>query len=323
MLKSLIRNTLKIALLTLAAAGAAHAQDNKSMRLLVGFSAGGGTDQVARLFANALQEELKQTVIVENRTGANGVIAIQELIKSPPDGNTIMITINSLVTNELMYKELPYTVKNDITPISLVSTVPFVLTANQNFPAKSVAELIAHAKANPGKVTYGSAGVGSPPHLFQELFDQMAGIQTTHVPYRGSGPAVADLLGGHIDLIWLTTLQAMPHLKEGRLHSFALSSRERSDAVPDIPTLDEEGVKGYAADMWWGFVGPSGMPEDTLRKLEQAFRNVVASREIQEKLAELGSVPQGTTSEEFSAILTEENSKWEPLIRSLGISLDK
>lgn len=310
--------------LGLIAGGVANAaeQNEKPLRLLVGFSAGGGTDQVARLFGDALQKELKQPVIVENKTGVNGVLATQELARAAPDGNTIMIAVNSLVTNELLYKDLSYNVANDIAPISMVSTVPFVLTTNKSFPAKSVKDLIAFAKSNPGKVTYGSAGVGSPPHLFQELFDDMAGISTSHVPYRGSAPAMADLLGGHIDLLWLTTLQAMPYLKEDKLQALSLSASERSASVPSVPTTAEAGIPGYHADMWWGFVAPADVPPQRLGRLEQAFRKIVSTPEMQQKLAELGSVPVGSTSEEFRIVLEKENDKWAPLIKAKNITLD-
>ncbi|MFF7058114.1 Bug family tripartite tricarboxylate transporter substrate binding protein [Achromobacter spanius] len=308
---------------SMCAALPANAASEKPLRILVGFSAGGGTDQVARIFGAALQKELGQTVVVENRSGANGVIATQDLVKSEPDGNTIMIAVNSLVTNELLYKNLSYRVEKDVTPISLVSTVPFVLTSRKSFPATNLAELIAYAKANPGKVTYGSAGVGSPPHLFQELFDEMAGIKTSHVPYKGSAPAMADVLGGHIDLLWLTTLQAAPNLKDKLLRPLAVSSLKRSAVLPDVPTVDESGVKGYDADMWWGFVAPAHLPEEKLRRLESAFANIVKSPDMRAKLAELGSIPWGSSSAEFANVINRENEKWRPLIKSRNINLDQ
>lgn len=315
-LKFLVAAALSALLLSHARA---DVYPNKPIRLLVGFVAGGGTDAIARQFAKELQTTLGQPVIVENRTGANGIIATQDLVRSPADGYTIMIAISSLVTNAFLYPKIAYDPMKDVTPLSVVATVPFVLTANPSIQVANIRELLALAKARPDGLSYGSAGSGSPPHLFQELMDQMAGIKTRHIPYKGSAPAMTDLLAGHLDLLWLTTVQALPYLKDGRLKPLAVSTTQPSPALPTVPTLNAAGVPGYDADMWWGFIAPKDLPKPIASILASAFSKIVASPSMRNNLVAQGAIPVGSTQEEFRALLEKEHEKWGRIVRERGI----
>lgn len=316
---TLLKGAAAAALACLAGPGVhAQAYPTKTVRMLVGFVAGGGTDSIARQFAKELQSVIGQPVVVENRTGANGMIATQELVKAPADGYTIMLTISSHITNGLLYKTA-WDPQRDVTPLSVVATVPFVLTASPALKADNLQELLRAVKARPDGLSYGSAGSGSPPHLFQELLDQMAGTRTRHIPYKGSAPAMTDLLAGHIDLLWLTTVQALPYLKDGRLKPLAISTTTRSPVVPNVPTVSEAGVPGFDADMWWGFVAPKGVPDNVAATLQKAFATIVASRGMRESLMAQGAVPVGGTQAEFRDLLVREHTKWERIVRERGI----
>lgn len=307
--------------LSLGAVPLATAQTypNKPLRVLVGFTPGGGTDSIARVFAKELAQVLAQPVVAENRPGANGMIATNALVKAAPDGYTIMLTISSHVTNGLLYPKISYDPMADIAPISVVATVPFVLTANPALKANDVQELLRLARSKPGDLSYGSAGSGSPPHLFQELMNQMADVKTTHVPYKGSAPAMTDLLGNQISLLWLTTVQSLPFLKDGRLKAFAVSTSKRSAVIPNVPTLAEAGVPGYDADMWWGFIAPKGTPPAIVDVLQAAFAKIVASPSMREQLVAQGAEPVGGTPAEFWDLLRREHQKWGRIVRERNI----
>jgi tripartite-type tricarboxylate transporter receptor subunit TctC len=304
-----------------APGGAQAAYPDKPLRLIVGFPPGGGTDMLARYLAQQLGKSLGQSVVVENRGGANGVIGTTELARSAPDGYTLMVTISSHITNGLLYKDLPYNVLKDFAPVSGVATSPFVLLANPNLPANNVAELIALAKAKPGSINFGSPGNGSTQHLSHELMNQMAGIQMTHVAYRGGGPAMNDLLAGQVSLMFLTTVQSLPFLKDKRLKALAVSSAQRAAVLPDVPTVAET-IPGYESDVWFGVIAPAGTPKGIIDKLNKDIVAIVRKPETQQWLARQGAVPVGDTPEEFASLMKSEYAKWTDVFKKTGIKAE-
>ncbi|ANN66719.1 Bug family tripartite tricarboxylate transporter substrate binding protein [Bordetella bronchialis] len=310
------------ALATGMAPGVARAEyPDKPLKLIVGFPPGGGTDMLARYLAQQMGKSLGQSVVVENRGGANGVIGTTELARSTPDGYTLMLTISSHITNGLLYKDLPYNVLKDFAPVSVVATSPFVLLANPKLPADNVAQLIALAKAKPGSINFGSPGNGSTQHLSHELMNQMADIKMTHVAYRGGGPAMNDLLAGQVSLMFLTTVQSLPFLKEKRLKALAVSSAQRAAVLPDVPTVAET-IPGYDSDVWFGVIAPAGTPKAVVDKLNKDIVAIVRKPETQQWLAQQGAVPVGDTPAEFASLMQAEYSKWTDVFKKTGIKAE-
>jgi tripartite-type tricarboxylate transporter receptor subunit TctC len=297
------------------------AYPDKPVRLIVGFPPGGGTDMLARYLAQQLGKSLGQSVVVENRGGANGVIGTTELARAAPDGYTLMLTISSHITNGLLYKDLPYDVLKGFAPVSIVATSPFVLLANPSLPANNLAELIALAKAKPGSINFGSPGNGSTQHLSHELMNQMAGVKMTHVAYRGGAPAMNDLLSGQVSLMFLTTVQSLPFLKDKRLKALAVSSDKRADVLPDVPTVAET-VPGYDSDVWFGVIAPAGTPAAVVDKLGRDIVAIVHKPETQAWLAQQGAVPVGDTPKEFAALMQSEYTKWGDVFKKTGIKAE-
>jgi tripartite-type tricarboxylate transporter receptor subunit TctC len=297
------------------------AYPDKPIRLIVGFPPGGGTDMLARYLAQQLGKSLGQSVVVENRGGANGVIGTTELARAAPDGYTLMLTISSHITNGLLYKDLPYDVLKGFAPVSVVATSPFVLLANPSLPANNLAELIALAKAKPGSINFGSPGNGSTQHLSHELMNQMAGVKMTHVAYRGGAPAMNDLLSGQVSLMFLTTVQSLPFLKDKRLKALAVSSAKRADVLPDVPTVAET-VPGYDSDVWFGVIAPAGTPAAIVDKLSHDIVAIVHKPETQAWLAQQGAVPVGDTPKEFADLMQSEYTKWGDVFKKTGIKAE-
>ena len=312
-----------MALFLSAPSAAQDTYPNKPIRLLVAFAAGGGTDVMARNLAQQMTKALGQNVVVENRIGANGIVATTELFRANPDGYTLIYTIPSHITNALLYSNLPYDPVADFTPIYALCTVPFVLSATPGFPANNVKELVALATSQPaGAINYASPGTGSPPHFYQEMMNNILGIKMTHVPYKGSALAMSDLLSGRTQLIFLSTVQSQPYLKDGRLKGIGLSSAKRSSVLPDIPTLDELGVTGLDVDMWYGVLAPKGVPTPIVEKLAGALKTIAASTEMKRYLAEQGAEPLSLGPEEFGGILRNEAKKWGKLIKDADIKAE-
>ncbi|CAM3549190.1 tripartite tricarboxylate transporter substrate binding protein [Bordetella sputigena] len=304
-----------------APCGARAEYPDKPLKLIVGFPPGGGTDMLARYLAQQMGKSLGQSVVVENRGGANGVIGTTELARSAPDGYTLMLTISSHITNGLLYKDLPYNVLKDFAPVSVVATSPFVLLANPKLPANNVAELIALAKAKPGSINFGSPGNGSTQHLSHELMNQMADIKMTHVAYRGGAPAMNDLLAGQVSLMFLTTVQSLPFLKEKRLKALAVSSAQRAAVLPDVPTVAET-IPGYDSDVWFGVIAPAGTPKPVVDKLNKDIVAIVRKPETQQWLAQQGAVPVGDTPAEFASLMQAEYTKWTDVFKKTGIKAE-
>jgi tripartite-type tricarboxylate transporter receptor subunit TctC len=323
-MKTWLRTAAALCLgLTCTAGRAAPAQDfpDRPVRLVVPFPAGGTTDILARLLANALSAQWSQPVVVENRPGASGTIFSEQLARSAPDGYTLMVTATHHVINPALYKNLRYDTRTDFTPIAQVAAVPNVLVVNPAFPARTVAELIAYAKANPGKVNFGSAGTGGANHLSGELFKSMTGVNMVHIPYKGAAPALNDLLGGQIPVMFDSVPGVLQHIKAGKLRALGVTSLTRSSALPDVPTLDEAGVKGFEATAWFGLYGPGNMPADLTARLSRDVLAALRSPEVEQQFALQGAEPGTMTQPQFAQFVSAEMDKWAKVIADARITI--
>ena len=309
--------------LCLVAAAPSLAADypTRAVRLVVGFPAGGPTDIVARIMAQCLSERLGQQVIVENRPGAGSNVATQAVIAAPADGYTLMIISPPHAINATLYKKLPYNFLNDIAPVAGIAQGPNVMEVHPSVPAKTVAEFIAYAKANPGKISYASAGNGTTIHLSAELFMAMTGIKMQHVPYRGSAPALTDMISGQVHVMFDNLLSSMPHLQSGALRPLAVTSRARAETLPDVPTVADT-VPGYETGTWWGLGAPKATPADIIEKLNRENNACLAEPKIKARFAELGATPMIMTAAAFGAFLAAETEKWAKAVIFSGASVD-
>jgi len=306
-------------LLAAALATQARAFPDKPVRLVVPYSAGGSTDLISRALGQKLSEIWGQTVVIDNRPGGSTIIATDIVAKSAPDGYTLLVTTTSFTIVPSLTDKLPYDPAKDFEPITLINTTPLVLVVNPGVPAKSVKELIALAKARPGELNFGSAGSGGSNHLAGELFNVMAGVKIVHVPYKGNAPALNDLVGGHVDIVFNGLTSAVPLIKAGRLRPLAVTSLTRSSALPDIPTLDELGLKGFQAVAWNGLSAPARTPKDVIRRINADVLKVIRSPEFVERLTAEGSDAVGDSPEQFAAFLQEETARWNKLIKFANI----
>jgi tripartite-type tricarboxylate transporter receptor subunit TctC len=305
------------------AAQAQAAYPSKPITIIVPFSAGGTTDILARVVGQFMSTDLGQPVVVDNRAGAGGNIGGQAAARATPDGYTIFMgTVGTHAINQALYKKMPFDPIKDFAPLSRVAMVPNLLVANPSQPYKNVKELIAYAKANPGKVNFGSSGAGSSIHLSGELFKQMAGVDMQHVPYRGSAPAVSDLLGGQISIMFDNMPSAIPHVKGGKLRPLAVTTAKRSPALPDVPTIAESGVPGYEATSWFGLLAPAGTPAPVIAKLNASILKALANPEVKKKLAEQGAEAAGEKPEQFAAFIVAETAKWGKVVKESGATAD-
>jgi tripartite-type tricarboxylate transporter receptor subunit TctC len=289
----------------------------------VPFPAGGTTDILARMLAPELSQKWGQPVVVENRGGASGTIFSEQLARMPPDGHTLMLTATHHVINPGLYKNLRYDTRNDFTPIAQIAAVPNVLVTNPTaLPARNVKELIDQAKASPGKLNFGSTGTGGANHLAGELFNMRAGVKIVHVPYKGAAPALNDLLGGQIPMMFDSVPGVLQHIKSGRLRALAVSSLKRSDALPEVPTLDEAGLKGFEATAWFGLYAPGKMSPELRQKLSTDFLQVLQSPRIRSQFAEQGAEPGSMTQPQFAAFVESELAKWSKVIADADVKID-
>lgn len=296
---------------------------SKPVRLIVPFPPGGAVDYYARALQNRLQETLGQPILIENRSGAGGMVGADLVVKAAPDGYTLLVgNIASLAMNVGLYSKMTYDPRKDLTPIIRTVAVNYVMTVHPSVPARSVKELIDHAKANPGKLSYGSAGSGSAPHLATELLKQRAGIDMLHVPFKGGGPMVADLLGGQIHIVIADQANLMPHVKAGKLRALAVGTLERSASYPDIPTIAESGFPGFEARAWQGIAGPANLPADIVTQLNAAFAKAMAFPEVHQRLLDGGLDPITGTPEDFAAFIRNEIDKWAKVAKDVGARVD-
>jgi tripartite-type tricarboxylate transporter receptor subunit TctC len=325
-----MRSTLRFAILLffiillISNVGSAIAQSypDKPVRLLVGYAPGGGTDILARLIAQKLTESWGQQVIVENRPGANAIIAWDICAKAQPDGYTLAMCATPTTTNLSLYSKLPYDTLKDFTYVTQVTIAPIILVVHPSVQAKSVKELIALAKSKPGQLTFGSSGLGGSLHLAGELFKIMAGIDMVHIPYKGLAPALTDLLGGQLSMVFSDITAGLPHVKGGKLRCLAVTTLKRSKELPDVPTIAESGLPGYEVPVWYGVCGPSGIPKEIVTKINTEIVKVLHMPDLKERLNKLGAEPVGSKQEEFEAFINKEIVKWAKVIKDLGIRLD-
>ena len=306
------------------AAGVVCAQSfpSKPIRIVVGFPPGGGIDLVARLLAPKMSESLGQQVLVDNRAGANGIIATELVAKAPPDGHTIFIgTTGNLSVNPALYTNLPFSIERSFVPLTQTSSVPFLLYVHPSLPVKTLGALIALARANPAKINYYSSGNGGLPHLTGELLNARAGIKTVHVPYKGSAPGMADLMGGHVQFAFDAVAIGLPHVKSGRLRAIATTGPARLAFLPDVPTANETLPK-FEVVNWYGMVLPAGTSRDVVRRLHAEVLKAMNVPDIREKLIAQGTDPVGTTPEEFGAFMKSETAKWADVIKAANIRAD-
>ena len=318
-------NILRIVSVALACnvATNAFAQNDyptKPIRLIVPFAPGGGTDIVTRVMAQKVSEVLKQPVVVDNRGGAGGVIGMEMTVRASPDGYTLGMVSGSIATTAAAYK-LPYDPVRDIAPISMVGEAGYLITLNPSVPAKTTTELIAYAKANPGKITYGSSGTGSTSHLAGELFDLLAGTQMTHVPYKSSGPALTDMLGGQIQMIYGSSPLVVPQMKSGRLRIVSITTLHRSRALPDIPTVAESGLPGYETITWYALSGPRGLPRNVAARWQAALTASLQSREMKERFELDGLDAPEVGTAYFTQVLKRDLAKWAKVVKAKNLKL--
>jgi tripartite-type tricarboxylate transporter receptor subunit TctC len=293
----------------------------RPVRWVVGYPAGGTTDILARLIGQYLSEKLGQQFIVENKPGAGNNIATEAVINSPPDGYTLLFVNPANGINTSLYKKLSFNFPRDIAPIAGIARVPNVMEVNPNVPAKTVAEFIAYAKANPNKVNLASSGNGTSVHLSGELFMAMTGVKLTHVPYRGSAPALTDMIAGQVQVLFDNLPSSIEHVRAGKLRALAVTTEKRSDALPDVPTVAET-VPGYEASAWFGMGAPKGTPPEVIAVLNKTINEALADPNIKARLAEMGGMPMGGTPADFGKIIVDETEKWRKVVEFAGASVD-
>jgi tripartite-type tricarboxylate transporter receptor subunit TctC len=312
--------------LALAIAPFAHAQDdypNRTVRIIVPFAPGGSTDVVARILADKLGTELKQSFVVENRSGAGGNIGADAVAKASPDGYTLLMgTTGVLAINKYLYKEMSFDPERDLVPVSYTSLITNILVVNPQVPAKTVSELVALARAKPGSLTFASSGAGSSTHLSAELFKSMAGVDILHVPYKGSSQAITDLMGGQVTMLFDNAPSSIPFVEQGKLRALAVTSTKRLPNLPDVPTLDEAGVKGYESLSWSGIMAPAGTPKRVIDKLNAAIEKILRDPDVKQRFASLGVEPVGGPPEAFSRHIRAESEKWARVVKTANITLN-
>jgi len=316
-----MRRCFSIALLSIAtvfSSATAHAFPDRPVRIIVPFLAGGTVDATARILAQKLSEQTNQQFIVENRGGAGGNIGAEAVAKSEPDGYTLLHTAPTLVVNQFLYDNMPYDTDKDFAPIGVFAVTPVVLMVNKDVPVKNVEELIAYAKTNPGKVSFGSAGVGTIPHLAGELFKSMAKVDIVHVPYKGTSAAMNDLVGGHIHMMFDLLPSSLPQINSSRVRAIGNAGMKRPDVLADLPTISEQGLKGYDAASWVAVVAPIKTPAPVLAKLRGEMGNALKSSDIVKRLSDLGSVPGTADEAEMRQFLKTETDKWSKVIKDSG-----
>ena len=318
-----MRRVLATVLLCAATLAGAQQFPAKPLRLIVPFPPGGGNDTVARAIAQQLGPDLGQPVVVENRPGAGGSVGAEMAAKSPPDGHTLFLAgVGSHAVNPNLHPNLPYDAIKDFAPITLVASAPSVLVVNPGVPARSVAELTAYARANPGKLNYASNGNGSAAQLAAAMYESMAGVRMVHVPYKGIAPALTDLLSGEVQLMFGTIVALVPHIQAGKLRALAVTSRKRSSLLTEVPTLAESGLPDYEAGSWYGILAPAGTPREVIDRLHASIVKALRQPDVAKRLAAEGAEVIGSTPEEFGAHIKAEVARVGKVVRAAGIRIE-
>jgi tripartite-type tricarboxylate transporter receptor subunit TctC len=303
-------------------AASAQSYPSKPIRVIVPFPPGAGVDIVTRLVAAKLTVSLGQQFIVENKPGAAGNLGAEYVARATPDGYTLLAAASSITTSASLYSQLSFDLKRDFIPVAMMASAPFLLVVNPAVPVKTVQELIAYAKANPGKLTFASTGNGSSPHLTMEVFKRQAGVDMLHVPYKGSGPALTDLVSGQVNVMFANILSVLPQVKAGRLNALAVSSAKRSSAAPDWPTVAESGLAGFDSSTWFAILAPKGTPADVVAKLNAEVAKAVQSPELREQFKLQGAEAGSGTPDELRAYIDEETTKWGNAVKAAGVKVE-
>ena len=318
----LLRSATAMLAVAASVAAAAQTYPTRPVRLIVTTTAGGSPDMIARLFAQHLTQSLGQQVVVDNRPGASGIIGTQTVARSAPDGYTLMIATTNFVTIPLLKADPPYSVAADFAPIILAAHGPNLLVVRPTLPVKSVSDLIALARAQPGKLNYATGSSGASPHLAAELFNTMAKVKTIQVAYRGSAQALIDLIAGQVDLMFATAVSVAPHVRSGRLRALAITTAQPSALAPDLPTVAASGLPGYESGVTYGFVAPARTPQALVRRLNAEMLKIVQRADVKERLMSDGSEAIGSTPEEYAAFLRADSAKWAKVIKDANVRVD-
>ncbi len=311
-----------IALLLGAPAAVAQTYPSKPIRIVVPFAPGGGTDILTRIMLPRLSEQLKQQLIVDNRPGAGSQIGTDIVAKAPPDGYTLLMVDTAFMTNPSLYSKLPYSSEKDFAPVSLAATAPVIMIVHPSVPVRTVKELVSLARVQPGALNFASGGPGSSTHLGVELLKHVTKIDLVHIPYKGTGPAVADVLGGQVTMMFAGISSVKQHVEGGRLRAIAVTGESRSPAMPKVPTFGEAGMKQVDASSYWGALAPARTPPDIVGRLSATMAQVLKMPDVRDKLVELGFDPIGGSTSEFAALLGKETEKWAKVIKAAGVKLD-
>jgi tripartite-type tricarboxylate transporter receptor subunit TctC len=323
------RSIVALALVTMGAAlapVATYAQGSYPERIVtivVPFAPGGGTDIAARILAAKLGEKLKQTFVVDNRAGAGGIVGAEAVAKARPDGYTLLVgNVGTQAINQSLYPRMPYDADKAFAPISLFADLPFALVVNPKVPARTPKELVALAKADPDKYTFASSGSGGSPHLTAEIFQQATGAKLTHVPYKGGGPAMSDLMAGHVDMLFASILETSSYVKTGKLRALAVTSPTRSPGMPEVPTLAEQGIANAESGSWVALLAPAGTPRPIIDKLSAAVKEVVSLPDVRDKLIAQGATPRGTTPAELQATIDADKDRYARVIKARNVHVE-
>jgi len=311
-------------LLSAALAGPAPAAEfpERSVRIVVGFSAGGTTDVAARIIAKELSDDLGQSFVVENKPGAGSNIGAESVARAKPDGYTLYMVAVTSAINQTLYKNLSFDIVKDFSPVALVIKVPNILVVNPSLPVKSVQELVAYLKANPGKVSFASSGSGTSIHMAGELFKLRTGADIVHIPYKGSAPAITDLIGNQVQLMFDNMPSAWPHVQAGKLRALAVTTAERSATAPDLPTMVESGFEKFDVSSWFGLIAPAGTPPEIVSKLNASVLKALAKPEVQQKFRDLGAITARTTPQEFGDFIKSEVETWATVVKASGAKVE-
>lgn len=311
-------------LLSAALAGLASAAEfpERSVRIVVGFSAGGTTDVAARIIAKELSDDLGQSFVVENKPGAGSNIGAESVARAKPDGYTLYMVAVTSAINQTLYKNLSFDIVKDFSPVALVIKVPNILVVNPSLPVKSVQELVAYLKANPGKVSFASSGSGTSIHMAGELFKLRTGADIVHIPYKGSAPAITDLIGNQVQLMFDNMPSAWPHVQAGKLRALAVTTAERSATAPDLPTMVESGFEKFDVSSWFGLIAPAGTPPEIVSKLNASVLKALAKPEVQQKFRDLGAITARTTPQEFGDFIKSEVETWATVVKASGAKVE-
>jgi len=316
--------TLTCGALLCAMAGAAHAQayPNKTVRIVVAYPPGGPTDLIGRLIAQKMSDNVGQQFVIDNRAGSNGVIGSESVVRAAPDGYTLLLGTSSLASNANIYTKLPYDANKDLLAIHGAAVTPYFLGVNASLPINSVKDLIAYAKERPGQVNFGSAGNGSGPHLSGEMFNMDAGVKTVHVPYKGTSPAVVDLVAGRVQYIFVGLPAMQEFVKAGRIRLLAVAEGKRSPLMPDLPTVAEAGVPGFESSAWFAYFAPAGLPRDIRGKLSTEIAKALNDKPLTDRILGMGAAPMNINSEQLEAYFKQEAARYTKLIRDAKIKMD-